>query len=203
MRRIARKGGTPETLVNGALNGLITAPPEPLIPGSRFPRGGLVVDGSEVFFGDSNFFDSYRIMKVAVTGGAITVLATMAEDDSPVAMTVDADNVFWVDGNALNQVARSGGAVSKLSDTEDTPLDLTFASGQLFWSETTGPAHGETGRIKTLPSTGGTATILHQGGDAPRELVIANHLLYWNEGGILALSKTLAGLPPFHRKGDQ
>ena len=183
VRRIAKNGGTPETLVNGALNGLITAPPEPQIPGSWFPRGGLVVDGSEVFFGDSNFFDSYRIMKVAVTGGAITVLATMAEDDSPVAMAVDADNVFWVDGNALNQVARSGRSVSKLSDTEDTPLDLTFASGQLFWSETTGPAHGETGRIKTLPSTGGTATILHQGGDAPRELFIANNLLYWNEGG--------------------
>lgn len=185
VRRIAKNGGTPETLVNGALNGLITAPPEPFIPGSWFPRGGLVVDGAEVFFGDSNFFDSYRIMKVAVTGGAITVLATMAANDFPRAMTVDPASVFWVDGTALHQVARNGGAVVKLTDAEDTPLDLTFSSGQLFWSETTGPAHAETGRIKTLPSTGGIPTTLHQGGDAPRELFIANNLLYWNEGGAI------------------
>ena len=49
-------------------------------------------------------------MKVPLGGGAPVTLATSTGGGTPHRMTIDANNVYWTDGNAVWQVLKAGGA---------------------------------------------------------------------------------------------
>ena len=187
IRRIAKGDGTQQLLVNGALNGLITELPGGYLPGSWFPRGGLAVLGGELFFSDTNFNGRYRIFKVPVTGGALVVLATVTTStdfSNYVRRLAAADGtVVWLDGTSVRSLPTTGGVPQTLAAMTMSPFDLLVAGGRAFWSETSGPAHGETGTLKAVPLIGGTVETLVQGWDAPRRLAVVGGQLYWSEGG--------------------
>lgn len=184
--RMDKAGGAPQLLVNGALNGLITQPPDGYSPGSWFPRGGLTVMAGDLFFSDTNFNGRYRLFKVPVTGGALVEQATLTTADASnyIRRLAAADgSVVWLDGNGVKTLPATGGVPQTLASTTMTPFDLLIAGGQAYWTETSGTAHGETGTLKAVPLVGGTVDILVQGGDAPRWLAVAGSQLYWSEGG--------------------
>lgn len=185
--RIAKGGGTPQLLVNGALNGLITPPLDPnALPGSWFPRGGIAVLGGELFFSDTNFNGRYRLFKVPVTGGSLVELTAETTSDSSnyIRRLAAADSsVVWLDSNGVKILPATGGVPQTLSTISLQPLDLLLAGGRVYWTETSGPVHGETGTLKTVPMAGGTVETLVQGGDAPRRLAASENQLYWSEGG--------------------
>lgn len=203
LRRIPKAGGEAETLVNGALNGLIGEPPPGHLPGSWFPRGGLAVAGSEVVFADTNFSTSNRLMKIPVNGGAPTVLAQLPQAAGTLA--AEGGSVFWVDAGSVNSIPLAGGDPVMLAITPNTPLGIAVSAGSVFWTETTGPAHKESGAVKSVATTGGAVTILSAGGDAPRALSLAGGNLFWTEGGPIGAiegfgriaSMPLTGSAPF------
>lgn len=154
----------------------------------RAIRGGLAIHGGEIFFADSNYYDTLRLMKISVSGGDLTVLATITKDpfeptNDVKAIAVDSENLYWADQKTLNAVPVSGGSIITLTTLSNEPLDIVLNADTIFWTETTGPAHGETGTIKSIPKSGGVETVLVQGGDAPRKLKLHNDLLFWTEGG--------------------
>jgi hypothetical protein len=161
--------------------------------GLRAIRGGLAVYGGEIFFADNNYFDTLRLMKVSVSGGSVTTLATIIREDlfepknDVKALAVDNENLYWVDINDVNAVPVSGGSITTLADIFNEPIDIAVSAGQVFWTESTGPAHGETGTVKSVSSSGGEVTTLVQGGDAPRKLFLHSDVIYWTEGGPIGL----------------
>lgn len=184
--RVAKGGGMPQLLVNGALNGLITQPPPGYIPGSWFPRGGIAVLGGELFFSDTNFNGRYRLFKVPVTGGALAELATETTSDISNyirRLAAAASSVVWLDSSGVKTLPVTGGVPQTLAAISLQPFDLLLADGRVYWTESSGPAHGETGTLKTVPVAGGTVETLVQGGDAPRRLAVSGNQLYWSEGG--------------------
>jgi hypothetical protein len=187
IQRMPISGGTPEILVNGALNGLIGEAPPGHVPGSWHPRGGLDLSGSELIFADTNFSGSYRVMKIPVTGGAVTVLTQMAKSDFVRRLAAAAGDVFWADSDSVNAIPLSGGVPVSLATTPNDPLSIAYFAGRVFWTETTGPANGETGAIKSVSATGGGVAVLVNGGDAPRELALSGGTLFWTEGGPIGL----------------
>jgi len=161
--------------------------------GLKAIRGGLAVYGGEIFFADNNYFDTLRFMKVSVSGGSVTTLATVIREDlfepknDVKALAVDNENLYWVDKNDVNAVPVSGGSITTLAGILNEPIDIALSAGQVFWTESTGPAHGETGTVKSVSSSGVAVTTLVQGGAAPRKLFLYGDVIYLTEGGPIGL----------------
>jgi hypothetical protein len=160
--------------------------------GLKAIRGGLAIYNGEIFFVESNYFDTLTLMKVPVSGGSVTTLATVTrgpfEPKNDVkAITVDNENLYWVDKGAVNAVPVDGGEITTLASILNEPIDIAVIAGQVIWTESTGPAHGETGALKGVPTSGGSVSTLVQGRDAPRKLALYSNEIYWTEGGPIGL----------------
>jgi hypothetical protein len=161
---------------------------ETLVSGLNFIRGGIEIYDDEIFFADSNFSDTLRLMKVSILSGEVSLLATITKGSlEPTndikAIAVDSENLYWVDNYTLNTLPKDGGNIVQLANLSNIATDITVNSDRVFLAETTGPAHGETGTIKSIPKTGNLETLLYQGGDAPQQITLNNDYLYWLEGG--------------------
>jgi len=121
-----------------------------------------------------------------LAGGAPVVVAGSIV--RPIRLAAGAGKVVWVDAAGVNSMASGGGPVTQLASVTNTPLDLLLSGTDVVWTETTGPQHGETGAIHSVPLAGGTVTTLYQGGDAPRRLALdASAAVNWTEGGSIGL----------------
>lgn len=172
IRRMPKAGGQIQTIASGL----------------KRLRNTLEVHNAEIYFADSNEFNTYRMMKTSVNGGLITTLAEVVKGafdpvNYVIALAVDDTRVYWADMSHLNSVPVVGGSIIPLASIVNTPLDIYIGQERIFWSETTGPAHGETGSIKSILKTGEETTLWVQGGDAPRKLALDDDSLYWSEGG--------------------
>jgi hypothetical protein len=167
-----------------------TGETEVLATGLNSFRGGLSIYGGDIFFVDSNDYDTQRLMKVSVSGGEVTLLKTITRGISEPRndinyIAVDSENLYWVDQKNLNTMSVNGGSIVPLASLSNEPLDIIVNSNKVFWTETTGPAHGETGTVKSIFKSGGIETVFVQGGDAPRKLALFDDSLYWTEGGVI------------------
>ena len=191
IKSVPKNGGAVVTLVDGLLNGLLPPPPMGQISGSWYPTGGIAVNGSAIYFGDSTF-NSYRVIKVPSSGGAITVLASRSTSVPNAKITIqnistDGTNVYWIDtGNsAIDKLPVNGGSITTLASGLQLPVGLAISAVTAFWTEQ-GAANGccaqmGAGQIRQVPLTGGTFSAVINGLDAPNALAIDNNFIYWAE----------------------
>ncbi len=150
----------------------------------------LAVDDGYVIFADMGFPNAYRLLKAPLTGGDASVLVHRTITD-PVAgrqsithIAVAADSVVWCDAGSIQRTSVSDGQSAVLVENLTlAPTAIALGANRVYWSQNTGPAHGQTGTIKSV-SLAGTAIQVHvQGGDAPFQIAVQDDQLYWNEGG--------------------
>jgi uncharacterized repeat protein (TIGR01451 family) len=182
IKKMALSGGVPTE---------VYADPDGTSGDLRSMSSGLAIQGANLFFADRGSPNKYRVLKVPVSGGPPTVLFSIEINDSVQnwvkAMTVDDEYVFWLDNDSLKSVPMNGGNSSVLASILESPLDIAVTGGKVYWTETTGPAHRESGTVKRVLATGGPAEVVVQGGDAPRQLAFDAQYIYWTEGGPIGL----------------
>jgi len=171
IRSVPKAGGTPATIAGGFVSRAVT----------------FAINGTSVFFTQANFPSTDNLVKAPLTGGAPALLSTLS--GTPRKMVADDTNVYWVDGAGVSAVPVDGQSPTVLADAVNSPLDLAMSSDTLIWTDTTGPAHGETGALRAVPKAGGQITVLFQGGDAPRQLSVDGSWIYWTEGGPIGLGE--------------
>jgi len=185
--RVSLANGTVTTVVDGMENGLIVLPGPGFIPASWHPRGGIVADTDSVYFADADFFQSYRVMSVAVNGGPINILladTTYDMNDFVRSMTSDATTLYWVDLNQVRSMAKTGGPVTNLAGPRTIPpWSVTRVGSNLYWIEAPCCAHGDKGTIHTVPITGGTPVIVQDNLDSPSSIASDAGHVFWIEGG--------------------
>ncbi len=185
--RVSLANGTVTTVVDGMENGLIVLPGPGFIPASWHPRGGIVADTDSVYFADADFFQSYRVMSVAVNGGPINILladTTYDMNDFVRSMTSDATTLYWVDLNQVRSMAKTGGPVTNLAGPRTIPpWSVTRVGSNLYWIEAPCCAHGDKGTIHTVPITGGTPVIVQDNLDSPSSIASDPGHVFWIEGG--------------------
>jgi hypothetical protein len=193
VKKIPKSGGSVTTLVDGLLNGLLPPPPAGQTSGSWFPTGGIAVNGSEVFFANSGY-NIYRVMEIPVSGGSITILASVPTtaaasyaQNSILGISVDATNVYWLDnGNStLDEAPIIGGSVTTLASGLNAPVKLTVNASNAFWTEQAAASgcciQMQAGQIREVSLAGGPASTLVSGIDAPVALAVDSTNIYWNE----------------------
>ncbi len=177
IKKMSKSGGEP-VVIAGGLKAL---------------RGGLAITGTQLFFADTNFFDSSRLMKVSVSGGAVTVLATIVDPTQvkvPRKIAVDGLNLYWIDGSTVSKIPVNGGGIITLASGLQSPVDLKVDANEAIWTETVCCAHGQKGSIKKVAIAGGDVSILADGVDAPGAVALdASNNVYWTEGGPTGLTE--------------
>jgi len=150
-----------------------------LANGSRTPAFAL--NATHLFF-TAAITGGDELRRAAIAGGTQEAIDTLPLP--PLKLVADATSLYLADSDSLYALPVDGGDGVRLASFTDPPLDLELDGTTLLWSESTGPAHNETGTIHRVPAAGGAVmTELPAGGDAPRALAVAPSGLYWTEGG--------------------
>ena len=187
IRKAPVTGGAITTVVNGLLNGLKPPPPSGTVAAAWRPVGGLEVDASHIYFGDTDAVAAYRILRVAVDGGTVTPLADISASADNVVrdLELDAAHVYWVDKTSLRKVAKTGGPVSDLAGTLSSPVSLDLIGTTLFWVETSCCAHGQKGTVRKVGAAGGTPQLVKSDIDSPISVVASASSVFLLEGGAI------------------
>ncbi len=164
VRAVPLAGGTPVTLASFSDR-----------------AGTFAINATSVIYSEVNSPSSDRLRMVPLGGGDPIDIATVP--NTPRKMVSDEAQVYWIDFDGVWSLPLAGGTPTLLARSTNTPIDLIARGDDLIWTETTGPAHGETGTVRQVPKAGGPTQVLVQGGDAPRQLASHPSWLYWTEGG--------------------
>lgn len=122
LQAIPIAGGTPVILASG--------------PGTY---GHLALTGEAVIFARANAGgpDPNDIVGVPLEGGAVTTLAS--DPQSPQALAVDDEDVYWT--NTAYEIRRAplaGGTAEPIATHTDTPMSLIVDQANLFWADPSG-----------------------------------------------------------------
>ncbi len=158
-----------------------------LASGFSSRAGTFAINSTSAFYTQANFPSTDSLVRVPISGGSGTVLATLAS--TPKKLVADDANVFWIDSTTVSSMPVAGGTPTVLANAANIPDDLALRTSDVVWSETTGPSHGETGAVKSVPKAGGAVSVLVQGGDAPQRLGGDASSVYWAEGGAIGLTE--------------
>ena len=197
IKKVSVAGGTATVLVNGLLNGLIAPPSPGFDPASWHPRGGMATDGLDVYFADADFFQSYRVMKVPVAGGSVTVMdhVTAGNGSNFVRdMQLDDTHVYWVDADSLKSMPKAGGISVDLASGLPSPVSLAYIGGNLYWLETVCCAHKQKGAIKVISASGGAPLTVRADIESPVSISVDTSKLYWVEGGTIGETEGFGGI---------
>jgi hypothetical protein len=115
----------------------------------------VAVDGEDVYF--ATHAAPGTIGRVSTSGRGLQTLA--ADEDSPVALAVDATHVYWLSfGNfegtsaALRRVERAGGEPETLAAATGHPHTLALDAAHVYWSDDAG--------LRRLPKSGGAPEVV-------------------------------------------
>lgn len=203
---IAKTGGASVQIVDGLLN----APPQVLPPGytqgSWYPAGGIAVTADAVIF--STAAGPYQVSSVALTGGTVTTLASVATTSGEGLTTirnlgVAGNKVYWLDPTnaTLDSVPVAGGAmttlVSGINVPNQSPIALAVNSTTAFWTEA--GAYGGCclqvggGTLKQVPLSGGSVKVVASGLDAPTAVSADDTNVAWTEAWRIAAAPITSG----------
>lgn len=187
VKKVGIATGTVTTLVDGRLNGLMPAPPPDQVAGTWQALGGVIANGTDVYFGEVDF-DSYRVLRVSASGGTVTPaaeVAAAANTNNVRDMEVDASNVYWIDANSVRSVPRTGGTPASLAGTITSPVSLELSGGTLFWLETLCCAHGQKGAVRKVAVAGGAPVDVKSAIESPVSISVTSAHVFWIEGGAI------------------
>jgi hypothetical protein len=115
--RIEKLGGTPEVVGATAL-----------------PPGGLEVDTDAVYWSDhADQGKVWRMAKNDIGSGTLpTELA--GEQGKSIALTLDANNVYWVTPATVKMVPKIGGKRTVLASNQGVPFAVMVEAGFVYWT---------------------------------------------------------------------
>jgi len=192
--KLSTSGGTFTTLFTGS---------------TTADYASIAVNATDAYWDFNSPSPIGAIKKVPLAGGTATTVATLTAE--PSVLTIDANNVYWVDGNdqapdggepagAVKQVPLSGGTVvtlavgTGLTDlTVGDPVALAVDANNVYWVN-----YGN-GYVISAPIGGGTPTTLASPatGDEsryePTAIAVDGTSVYWattgnNSGSILKVT---------------
>jgi hypothetical protein len=110
-------------------------------------------------------------------GGACSYPTVLAEDQgNPLAIALDATNVYWTTGSDVRSMPIDGGDVAVLGEP-GAGYDLALDEQNLYWADTIG-------RIYKLPLAGGDAVNLAAGTRTPTAIAVDESNVYWVDSGL-------------------
>ncbi|NJD55326.1 MAG: choice-of-anchor D domain-containing protein [Nitrospirae bacterium] len=167
--KISKDGGEPLALLSDSDSFLFS-----------YGQASLSVSGSDLFF-----TDKYRILKVPVSGGVLSTLAT-ADAGLIDRLVVDGTRVYWTEGNSFKSVSVNGDDLTLLADGLSSPSQLTMNGDNLCWWEVTGRHPVFTpmffGMISCYSKALNAINVVAQDLKIPGFLVGDNNHIYWTEG---------------------
>jgi len=135
-----------------------------------FPKG-IAVNGTSVFWLEAM---SGTVMKIPVSGGAPTTLATAPNgaQSSIADLAIDATNVYWTAGNdgTVTKVPIIGGPAVILAENENAATGIAVDGSNVYWSNGLS--------IKKIPIGGGAAVAI--GSNANWTIAVDSASAYWS-----------------------
>ena len=120
-------------------------------------------------------FGGGSVNAISRGGGTVTVLA--GDPHSPVAVAVDATNVYWISGGAVHQAPISGGSTITLASGLNYPFSLVVRGTHVYWAD------AAKGTVNEVPVGGGPVTALASGQSYPGSVAAGSTHVYWISGG--------------------
>jgi hypothetical protein len=117
--------------------------------------GGIALDGNTTYWVSP---EQGAVMRSV--GGTVDVFA--GGQNSPTAIAVDADSVYWTgnDGSVKKLAkASSGGQPSVIASDAVSPQGIALDETNVYWAET----DGASGRVRTAPKGGGKVETIATG----------------------------------------
>lgn len=152
----------------------------------------FAINSDSAFYSVANFPGTDNLVRVPLAGGSPTRLATLS--NTPVRLVADSTELYLLDGAAISHMPAAGGSPVLLASAVNSTLDMVIRASDVVWTETTGPAYGGIGAVKSVPKAGGSVTVLAQGEDSPGRLAVNASWVYWTEGapGVFGVSGRIA-----------
>jgi hypothetical protein len=182
--------------------------PVTLATGVPDPWGPIVVAHATVYWADGGG-GAGAISSVPSGGGEVRSLVSATI--MPIAIAVDATNVYWTDDSApgVLKVPVSGGTPTTLA-SGTVPQGIAIDATSVYWADSGAGATFEScagigtvtsnGTITKVPLSGGTPTTLASGRLCPFNIVVDGTSVYWSEGmgngGISLMKVPLGGGAP-------
>lgn len=116
----------------------------------------------------------------------------LANDDGELGgLALDADAVYWSQGNTIRRRAKGGGDSIVLTKTTAAPSRLAVDGTHVYWTESS------SGNIGRVPKVGGSAEILAAGEVKPFALAVDADAVYWATmmGNVIRLGMQGGGAP--------
>jgi sugar lactone lactonase YvrE len=134
---------------------------------------------------------SGEVRFVPKQGGAATSLAANLE--SPEAIAVDDQDVFFATKTSIAKVAKSGGTPTVLASQQDTIWDLALDADFVYWA-----TDRDCGALKRVPKNSTQRQTLSSDQGWPWAIAVDDSFLYWIDGQagrVMKLDKSGAGVP--------
>ena len=140
--------------------------------GTGYNYWALAVDDQNVYVTDATGPDG-NVLQIPKGGGDATILAR--RQMLPLAVRVDADQVYFLTSDALKRVPVGGNAPETLAEATDGQYGAIATDAEhVYWTNYTQP-----GSVQRVPKAGGEVVTLAEGDANPSGLVLQAGLLYW------------------------
>ena len=191
--RVSEAGGTPARLVDDLA-----------LPGP------IVVSADGLLWIDSWQTTEGRVMRSALDGTGITVLAT--SQNEPLALASSADKAVWSVlggyqsvGGAIFQTPMGGGMVDGFVVGLNTPLALSVRDANVYWADEGDLKVENSGRVMKAPldPNASKATTLVSGG-RPQGIAVDAANVYWTDSASQSVQRVpiAGGAPTTIAKGQ-
>jgi hypothetical protein len=138
--------------------------------------GGLVAADAErlYFFWPTSDGSPQGVSAMPKTGGALTPLYTVPGTFGIATPAMDADRLYWWDGDRILSMPKAGGAQAVLATGQPAVDVLLVDESRLYWQDQQGR------RVLAMPKTGGTPAVVTEGFPFSYATLMADDAcLYW------------------------
>jgi len=154
------------------------------LPGADANFVALAVDTTALYATNGK---AGTVVRVAASGGKATVLAK--GQDFPVAITLDADHVYWANRGAdsynsvvgtINKVSKAGGSPVELAKNQRKPNSLAVDSTHVYWTAkgTNNESHTD-GAVLRVAKNGGESSRFVADLISPKDIQLGSSHVYW------------------------
>jgi hypothetical protein len=132
---------------------------------------GIASDATSIYWTDSGLG---RVMKVALGGGKPTTIAS--RQNSPMAIAVDDNNVYWTtQSGTVMKAPLAGGPPAALASGQGNLAGIAVDATNVYWTGT--------GSIMKVPIDGGRPVTLASRQSAPYGIAVDANSVYWTDNG--------------------
>lgn len=141
--------------------------------GTGYNSWAIAVDATNVYVTDATGPDGH-VLQIPKNGGDATILSR--QQMLPMAVRVDADQVYFLTSDALKRVPVGGNVPETLAPATDAQYGALVTDAEfVYWTNYTQP-----GSVQRVPKAGGEVVTLAEGDANPSGLVLQAGVLYWS-----------------------